>query len=787
MEQNAGCSLKGRKSSIEYPDISPSETPTGDRFRLQLLENESATTSHYKQCDFDSADSKTRVPSVFSEPLSIRDRFSTYLISATIVSTAFLLATTAFLAYLWNSDDSNKIWHRIVLANLVTRSVTLSAVILRITVSVQAGLVTSMLASLILEGAGICLLDVLEISFMRFANNGPHMLLWVYAKQVGSAASFSLLAALALSTFATQFTSTLLLSDIASISTPNSSSGSGVRYGFAPIIDPDESPPKYASIGWTDYGTKIPQEFPSFGEYSAPAERKDGVDDTGTVIRSLMPITDKDSRQNLVSYEGPAFAFDARVACTQPHFLSLENCDEQSSDSDGTICGEVAPRNPIDNAAINMNRTYFSCGLPSSWFSDFEPTSSPQWTLCPLWDWTTGGLLSALDPANNASLQHSWYPLYSEEYPDEPFGGTWGASDGKKSWVVGTGNAYLVLNTTTTYFSMEMNRSINATTYVGPWTKIEYPETSEIFSTSLCYDALPPDYTIHQVQDFNVTLSKGAYRREPVVGVKAKNEGFDTTEVRKQLAAGLGNATLEERGVFQLSGEDLLKAVAEKHFELSPLDPSYGINDALSFPVYQQSEIPTLPWVFGAVTTAWHTFTLHFCLYCEPIANEARTASTLHSSIFNEALQDTGSPAIALQAHLTTVLRQAYYTWLPLFDTSANATTVSYVERLAPVSRRGFLAVMGILATHVLVCGITTYLFLKKTKYSLLGNIWASFAQVTQTEQAQVLLKDGAMRTNKEVLRVLRREGNGKMRYRVAFDREEGVTLAPVARLESEG
>ncbi|KAF2680708.1 hypothetical protein K458DRAFT_434273 [Lentithecium fluviatile CBS 122367] len=814
MQRDACSSSPVLEFSAKYHEIIPGEMPNDDQIQQQLLEYDDTITPDEKTSGFDSEDFTERTPTAPFQPLPVSVRFSSYFRIATIVSTISLLATIAFLAYLWNSNDSNSTWRKIVLTNWITRSATLSALVLRIAVSVQAGIVTSMLASLILEGSGIRLSDVLEISIMRFSNNGPHTLFWVYARQARSVGLVLLLTTLTFSTLATQFSSTLLLSDVASISIPAPTEKSPTPFGFNTQNFRGRNRNLYAGLWTSKYWTHIITEYPSFGEYSKPVEPvdwKNDVDDTGTVIRSMIPFAEKSTRERLSEYQGPAFSFDARVVCVQPEFLSMRTCENLGSRQSGVICGKVKPRRTADFGVFNVNGSEYECALPTSsdvLFKEREPIyehrTSPKWTMCRLNSSIAGGLISVLDPTNDASLSHSWQVLDSRD----PGNGTWAASDGYDSWPVHLGNAYLVLNASQDMFTRwnKWNRSTNAT-YVGPWAEIAYPAPRNIhrpaesfkFRVSLCYDALPSNTWFDQIQDWNIRLTSSKPRKEPTTSSRLDRTGFDTTSVRQQLGAVSVPGKLEERGILELSGEGLLEAVRKKRSGWTCPNLAALINSTLPNGTWNRPQwdyksdwgrMPTFSWVTQTVLDSMLPPTgQFFCLYCMSMSNSISEppASPIHSSIFNDALTDTRSPARALQAYLTTVLRQAYYSWLPLFNAQTTTITISYVDRLAPISRRGYWTVMGILATHIVVCGITTYLFFSRTRHSLLGNVWAAYAQVTQTEQAQTLLRDGTIMSDREVLRVLKSQDGALKRYRVAVDKDNEATLAPVSRAKSEG
>jgi hypothetical protein len=491
--------------SIKCRKVAPNEEANTGQIGLKLLEDHTGTDSNENDSGEDGEGSLQRSPKAHLKPPPARKRFSMYLISATITSTIFLLVSIALLSFLWRSSDSNTAWRVIVLANWTTRMVTLSALALRIAVSVQAGIATSMLASLIIEGTGIRIINAPEVSAIRFSNSGPHTLFWIYAKQASSCALLMLLTILTISTIATQFSSTILLSDFELISILGPPSNSWMAYGFDPTSFEGSELNLYKGIYGTDYSAHLLTEYPSFGEYSIPLERKDEIDDTGTVIRSMIPIADKDTRERLRHYRGKAFAFDARTVCIQPKIFSMQNCGFSASNDiqlPVRLCGKVAPRHTADNAVFNMNGTQFECDLPLKPSRCGVPGAADEhctaWTLCRLRPVAAGGLISALDPTNNASVQPSWYPIDPvESEPEDPELGIWAASNGNTSWPVDLGNAFLVLNASMEQF-ITQNETIDSTYVgIGPWAEFKIPpdmsylgSSFESFRVSLCYDAL---------------------------------------------------------------------------------------------------------------------------------------------------------------------------------------------------------------------------------------------------------------------------------------------------------
>lgn len=261
--------------------------------------------------------------------LPMKNRLTLHLSLVMTVSSILLLATITFLAFLWFSKSST--WHRIVLVNWVTRPVTLSAIILRACVSLQASIVTSMLAALIIEyPSGVRLLDIPEVS---------------------------------LTTLGAQLSSTLLLSDVALSPVVDRPVHSLRAYAFN-SIDELESYGfyLYEGVPLLGYWDQLATEYPTFGEYSIPSQPREGVDDTGIVIRSVIPISTKAARESLVSYTGPAHVFDARTVCVQPKIIQL-NASYKSLHRIKFIEVTAAPLHELENAILNTTGATFNCDI----------------------------------------------------------------------------------------------------------------------------------------------------------------------------------------------------------------------------------------------------------------------------------------------------------------------------------------------------------------------------------------------------------------------------------------
>lgn len=101
-------------------------------------------------------------------------KFSTAVLVASFV---IYLACLVFLTFLWAANTNNTVWRKIVIDGWMTRSVTISSLVLRSTAATQAILATSMLAAVLIQAYAVPLPSAAAVSIMRFDNTGPFSLL----------------------------------------------------------------------------------------------------------------------------------------------------------------------------------------------------------------------------------------------------------------------------------------------------------------------------------------------------------------------------------------------------------------------------------------------------------------------------------------------------------------------------------------------------------------------------------------------------------------------------------
>ena len=295
----------------------------------------------------------------------------------------------------------------------------------------------------------------------------------------------------------------------------------------------------------------------------------------------------------------------------------------------------------------------------------------------------------------------------------------------------------------------------------------------------------PEDWTQKHLQEFNVSASRRIPQYEPSNSFDIYRSSFTTSNIQLQLGAMGPNQSWSDRAILNLSGHEILQTVADRRSHWSvPKSRIFSYTK----PWFDVST-PTYPWIASrAIQALGIGKSLAYCVFCDEqlYSNDTSVVNIVQGSIFNDTLIKTGSPALALQAQLTMLMRLAYYAWLPLFDAEANVTTTSFSSSLVPISYRGFWAVVGILAAHIILTTLISFLFITRTKYSTLGNAWSSIVQIARAEDTQTLIQDGMFITGSEISQHLQKHKVGSVRYRIRT-KGNNVLLAPVVMDDGEG
>jgi hypothetical protein len=212
-----------------------------------------------------------------------------------------------------------------------------------------------MIASIALERRGVPMDQAAQVSIARFSNTGPEaFFMLLLARESMEWLLRMLMALLIITSLASQFTSTLLLSDMVS----------GPVISFAENMTTSYDKP-YLTYADADYNN--PTQFETFAEYSEDGANTEGVDDTGIVLRAFLPIAQQQIRQSLHRYEGLSYIYDAHVLCVRPVFEELRFCDTDTSTGIySRVCGVIKPEpGLLDslNVMESLTPLHFSCWI----------------------------------------------------------------------------------------------------------------------------------------------------------------------------------------------------------------------------------------------------------------------------------------------------------------------------------------------------------------------------------------------------------------------------------------
>ncbi|KAH7025120.1 uncharacterized protein B0I36DRAFT_434616 [Microdochium trichocladiopsis] len=656
----------------------------------------------------------------------------------------------AYQPYIAYEQPGSVTWRRLALDAYAAQSVTLSGVLIRTALGILAPPTTSMIAAIVLERRGVALDALLPISITRYSNSGALSLIHLFLSPstLGGFYTF-LITLLFLLTLAAQFSSTLLVLDLQPVPVMNFSRTVTFPYSA------NMTHPNVALSGDTlDYYKHRPDVFGIFAEYSEPtATETDGVDDTGATVRALLPLTSQPERERVRNFQGMAKVLDARVACVRPELTDVRVCGSWSSENWPVyqLCGSVrsgTPRLP-DKAYVkpsskttppeqglhplSVNST-FQCDIVATQWS--EDRRDHDWALC----MTSGVQLASM--LSNATA-------YGEYYPQ----------------IAGSSRSMVVLNARDIFRQLQemapygytANLTRNGTWTMldakaeGPWThqQVRYtpPDKSPqllSFKTSWCSELVADG----PVRYMNITASTDRHsNKEPSYQFDGQADTFDTTLIREQLGATsttttTTTSTSSQRQILTLSKSSLDQSLAS--IRGKPLNASLAADRYIDSRVNLRGEHTILlqPW---AIRAEKHD--------AEQAIN-IRITDSLLSAIFAAALDDTSSPARAIQAFRFTQARMIYYDALKAF--SGNLTSAEVDEEilvLAPAARAGFLSVMGIIAAHVVLFVLVLVLFLRESRWSFLEQAWSAVGQVASHADAQGLLLASSAVTDDDVAR----------------------------------
>lgn len=666
-----------------------------------------------------------------------------------------------FLAFLWVDSikltvdqDPGKAWVNKLSTEWTTRLVTVSTAVMRTAVDFQATLATAMIAAIMLERIGIPLHKAPFYSMIRAVDVAPSNLLLATKLRfkrvkLDTFLIYTIITVEVLVTIASQFLSTILLSDFTNAAVP-----SPVNITMVPILAPEG--PDLRSLWLLSPSTS----WTFAEESSGPLVMKANFHDTGHTYRTLLPLEDDDERPKLRKFAGPLPIIDHRVTCLSPSLTNL------TFDTDNASFVQIRPR-LLGTAFVNATSypmlrirkgdneaqgEKFTCALPTG--DELDP-SKRQLTLC----WPRSMNRQDHDDSANRSWNITMEdPLVNmDDYPGK-------VARSQVILVIDVSNTSALIDS---YLSSGPP-SFRAAGNDGPWAVLKNNRNDEALRVTTCVTEM-------SYRTFEAKIQSSWDAREPRVtlrrGSPGGSSGYNTQALRRQLGATLAPDTFSERGILTLEPRSEWTALNETKFNL--------VNDT------RGKSGQDTPWYFADTLTTALPFQLNDSfVFISNTAPGLRVPSEgvmfahgYHVDVFQDTLNDTKSPALALQAVLTRMTQMMYYDRIGQFDDLRTADTSFATTTFLPVRWKGFVGAMAIIATHLAIVITITILFLKVTEHSHIGGYWQAISQVVTEDTIPILehrdsmrdkeikgcAKDGSLPVNIKQHGILRRREDGRV------------------------
>ncbi|KAF9873788.1 hypothetical protein CkaCkLH20_08898 [Colletotrichum karsti] len=229
----------------------------------------------------------------------------------------------------------------------------------------------------------------------------------------------------------------------------------------------------------------------------------------------------------------------------------------------------------------------------------------------------------------------------------------------------------------------------------------------------------------------DIVASRPQVTKEPTYSLTLARwlETYDTADVRRQLGAETIQTQPGNRQILSITAENMKKSISdatEKHGRLNE-DPWFLSNTGIS------------------------SDAVYFLSNIYPLSGGEQQVDTIYAEVFNAIINETNSPARALQAVRFMEARMAYHEMLPFFTRENETTTIIAMQStLVPTRRRGYWAVMCILGAFHILLAVVCVLF-SATNYSLPDNIWHTIAQMSENAEISRVLSRAKVMTDREV------------------------------------
>ncbi|KAI1290583.1 hypothetical protein F5Y03DRAFT_378184 [Xylaria venustula] len=667
-------------------------------------------------------------------PLPMRESLGRRGLIGVVGGSLWILGIFGFLAFLWcgqgskpDAADATRLWRFIALHNYFPQTITLCALALRVAVSLQAVICTSMIAAIVLEKRGARRTEVAWFSVMRSINNGPRklgtLLMSDRRMTILKRAETWLTLVIIIVTSALQFSSTLLLSDMSDfiiVGDLNTTQlGDVIMYDKHDFRVEDlglqftTQPPVYAVLSEVQAGfNATPNTY--------------GLSDTGLIQRSLLPIPGSDARSSVRKFEGTSLVMTSQSSCIRPQIsatYSADIYDIGEQDAFGYMVGTVDYGRSFGMAGVRPGSICANTGCEDVAFECPIPSSSAEWaTITCVIDGTVRG--TTYDP-------------------------TWNSEDGV--WSLNS-SVVLVITTNTNYTYWRGVSDANTLPSGTPYEEWQSYELSsgQLVNISLCSSGF-------NVNRFDTSMSTAGPLHEPRTDLVLTSKTYSTTDVQNSFGVNEPQRSHLDRKILDLKilgppASDSRPSPASQPAFFGPLGGNTTVGRLtaaiIELVMYDQIQPGFQP-----------NISLSLCYFC---TTNGYSINPEISLLFNDITTKTGRAANALLTLTTIVFSSVYYTYLSTLRVSHDTriVAVTTVRVPGPCSANGcvgFSSVSALLFAHVLCVVGITFLYVQQVRYSRHGNIWHAISQLTGDGLTNVL-DEAQNATDKEVEHILDEE-----------------------------
>lgn len=218
-----------------------------------------------------------------------------------------------------------------------------------------------------------------------------------------------------------------------------------------------------------------------------------------------------------------------------------------------------------------------------------------------------------------------------------------------------------------------------------------------------------------------------ANRSEPRSSWMQEEGSYNTAEVLRQLGATKEPLSHAERGILSLAPESIYDAIEN---EVKPAFPliSSNTSDFASAAVSRRGD-------------------LLFCSQCSIGNNDM---DKYWDNLFRQALNETNSPARAIQAVYTAKARHGYMQFAAAYTQPQDVTVASLNTVQVPTQVSGYTVVIVVITVQLALLVVAGVQF-ARTQNTIIGNAWLVVSQVSSSPEVTDLLSQAETMTDDEV------------------------------------